>query len=254
MKIEKYVKDKQNKYKVLIDGENYVLYDDVIIKYQLLMKHELTKSEFDEIIKFNSELVSYYESIKYISKKLRSKKEVIEFLHKKDISDNVIKSTIKRLEENKFLNEEIYLKAYINDQINLTTKGPKRIMKELLKLGLPEELILDKLNSISNDVWIDKIENYVEKKIKTNHSSSSNMLKIKITNDLINQGFDKEDIVGIINKYDIIDEDILKHEYEKAKKTLSKKYEGYELEMKIREKLYRKGFSISSIKENYYEE
>ena len=64
--------------------------------------------------------------------------------------------------------------------------------------------------------------------------------------------YDKEIIMPIINNYEIDDHEVYKHEYEKAKRQLEKKYEGYELERKIREKLYRKGFFYN--KEDFYEE
>ncbi len=254
MKIEKYVKDKQNKYKVTIDGEEYTLYDDVIVKYALLMKGDIDKHLFDEIIKVNDELKSYYDSIKYITKKLRSEKEIYEFLKKKEIDEDIIKKTIKRLKDNNFLNEDIYLKSYINDQINLSNNGPQKIKNNLLKLGLSEEDITEHLNRIDKGIWESKIDNYVAKKIKANHTSSAYMLKVKIQNDLINLGYDKELVLSVISKYDIIDNDILKKEMEKARRELSRKYSGYELEQKIKARLYRKGFNISLIEESSYEE
>lgn len=252
MKIGKYVKGKSNKYKVLIDDEPYVLYDDVIVKYGLIMKSDIDKTLFDEIIKYNHELDSYYMSIKYITKKLRSELEIREYLEKKEIPKDVLEITIKRLKDNRFINDDLFVKAYINDQINLSNNGPKKIKSNLLKLGIVEELIDEYLKKIDNGIWNEKIDKYVSKKISTNHKSSSRILKMKITNDLVNLGYDKEDITVIVNKYDIIDIDIKKKEYEKAKLQLSKKYSGYELERKIMERLYRKGFHVS--REDFYEE
>lgn len=83
MKIQKYIKDKQNKYKVVIDDEDYILYDDVIIKYNLLLTSEISESEFKEIISYNDELKSYYDSIKYINRRLRSEKEMRDYLEKR---------------------------------------------------------------------------------------------------------------------------------------------------------------------------
>lgn len=244
MKIEKYVKDKNNKYKIYIDGESFTLYDDVIVKYQLIMKSDITKKELDEVLDFNEKMTSYYDSIKYINKKLRSEKEIREYLTKKEVSNSNIEETIKRLKENKFLNEEIYLKSYINDQINLSNNGPYKILKNLIKLGFDESDINERLNKVPYEVWNERIDKYVSKKIKLNHTSSKNMLKMKITNDLINLGYEKENIISIINNYDIIDKDIYKSEYEKAKRQLEKKYSGYELDRKIKERLYRKGFNV----------
>lgn len=254
MKIEKFVKDKQNKYKVTIDGEDYVLYDDVIVKYELICKKDIDKQQFDEIICLNNELKSYYDSVKYITKKLRSEKEIYEYLHKRDISEEIINKTIKRLRENNFINEEIFLKAYINDQINLSNNGPKKIRNSLLNLGIEEYLVDDALSKISTSVWTHKISKYIEKKIKINHTSSEYLLKAKITKDLINLGYDSDVINQEISKCAIIDTDILKREMEKARRELSRKYSGYELEQKIRARLYRKGFKVPRTGEDTYEE
>ena len=122
----------------------------------------------------------------HINKKLRSEYEIRDYLTKKEISKENIDETIKRLKENNFINESIYLKSYINDQINLTNNGPRKIEKNLIKLGLKEEDIKEKLEQISIDTWESRIDKYVSKKIKTNHKSSKNMLKMKIINELIN--------------------------------------------------------------------
>ena len=254
MKIEKYIKDKSNKYKIIIDGETYTLYDDVIVKYQLIMKETISKKELDEVLDFNEKMSSYYDSIKYINKKLRSELEIRQFLTKKEVSNANINETVNRLKENKFINEEIYLKSYINDQINLSNNGPHKIISNLIKLGFHEEEIKERLDKIPYEVWNERIDKYVSKKIKLNHKSSKNMLKMKITNDLINLGYDKELIVSIINNYDIIDKDIYKVEYEKAKKQLEKKYSGYELDRKIKERLYRKGFNVMENMGGNYED
>ena len=39
----------------------------------------------NDLVLYNDELLSYYESIKYITRKLRSEKEIREYLKKKDI-------------------------------------------------------------------------------------------------------------------------------------------------------------------------
>ena len=247
MKIKKYKKDKSNKYKVLIDDEEIVLYDDIIIKYNLLMKSEIDVSTYNEMIKENSLLLGYYEAIKYITKKMRSKKEIEEYLIKKGLNSKEIKETIKKLEDNKFINEDIYLKAYINDQINLTNNGVNKIKKNLLKLGLDNNKIDDYLSKIDECIFLDKIDKYIEKRIKFNKNTSSYMLKNKIIIDLVNLGFNKEDIVSELNKFEIDDKEAYNHEYEKIKKSLEKKYSGDELKFKIREKLYKKGFRYNEI-------
>ena len=250
MKIEKFIKDKTNKYKVIIDSDEYKLYDDTIIKYHLLTKKDINKKELDEVLSYNEELTSYYESIKYINRKMRCEKEIREYLKKKDISKDIINKTIKLLYDNKFLNDELYLKAYINDKINLSHEGPIKIKKELINLGYDEESINDQLNTISSDIWNDRIDSIISKRINTNKKDSAYMLKNKIIIYLVNLGYYKEDVLSILNRYDIIDKEIYEKEKEKAYNQLSKKYSGYELDKRVKMKLYQKGFKGSG---NYEE-
>ena len=247
MKIKKYTKDKGNKYKVLIDDINYTLYDDVIVKYSLLLKDEISEKELNAIVEENDKLSSYYDSIKYITKKMRSKLEIKEFLRKKMVNEKVIDETIKKLEENHFLNEELFIKAYVNDQINLTNNGKNKILKGLVKLGIDNDQASTYLDNIDNEVFMSKIDKYVDKKISTNKNSSIYMLKNKIMTDLINLGYEKSDIVEVLNSKEINDDEAKKREYEKIKRSLEKKYSGDVLEYKIREKLYRKGFRSNEI-------
>ena len=247
MKIKKYTKDKGNKYKVLIDDINYTLYDDVIVKYSLLLKDEISEKELNAIVEENDKLSSYYDSIKYITKKMRSKLEIKEFLRKKMINEKVIDETIKKLEENHFLNEELFIKAYVNDQINLTNNGKNKILKGLVKLGIDNDQASTYLDNIDNEVFMSKIDKYVDKKISTNKNSSIYMLKNKIMTDLINLGYEKSDIVEVLNSKEINDDEAKKREYEKIKRSLEKKYSGDVLEYKIREKLYRKGYRSNEI-------
>lgn len=246
MEIKKYKKDKNNTYKVFIDDEVITLYDDVIIKYNLLLNNEIAKHKFDEIIEYNDFLDGYYKSIKYINKKLRTELEIRKYLNKLEIKSNEIDKIIKLLYKDGYLNKEIYLKAYINDQYNLTSNGPEKIKKDLINLGYSNEEIVYYLYKLDWDIRIEKILN---KKIKQNHRLSNNSLKTKLLNDIIKLGYEKESILYYLERQVFnSDESILIHEYNKIKNKYIKKYEGNELEFKIINYLYKKGFNIEDIK------
>ena len=157
MHIQKYKKDKSNKYKVYIDDDEYTIYDDVIIKYNLLCKKEITEEELKEVLTTNDEYTSYYLCIRYINTKIRSEKEINEYLKKKDISNDIIDKTIDRLKHNSFINDEIFAKAFINDKINLSYEGPKKIKEVLIKNNIDNKIIDTYLDKITYDVWISKL-------------------------------------------------------------------------------------------------
>jgi len=247
MKIERFKKDKNNLYKVYFEDDLEVsLYDDVIVKYNLLVNKEMDKKKFDEIIKYNDLLNGYYKSIKYINKKLRTELEIEKYLKKLDIKQSNINKIIELLKKDGYLNNEIYIKAYISDQYNLTNNGLLKIKKDLINLGFEEKDFNEVLNNFN---WNYKIDKIIDKKLKINNKLSTNALKSKILNDIIKLGYQKEDVVDKLENINFNDDTAnLKRELLKIKNKYSKKLNGYELEYKIINYLFKKGYNIEDIK------
>lgn len=242
MKIDKYKYLKDSKYEVIINNKKYTIYEDIILKNELLLKKEISKRELDLLLEENSFYEAYYKSIKYINLKLRTKKEIEDYLKRNEFDKKTISSVITRLEEEKYLDDDIYSKAYIHDQIVLKLVGPNKIKKDLIKLKIKEDIIDKNIIIYTKDIELEKLEKLISKAINTNKNKSSYMLKNKILTDMINRGFTKEYIEEILNNKSIDDADIYQKEYDKLYNKLSKKYQDKELEYKIKQKLYQKGF------------
>lgn len=249
MKIKSYKKGKNNQYKIFLENNSELtLYDEIILKYNLLLKKELTKKEVVEIIKENQHLSCYFTALSYLNYKSRSKKEIREYLKKKNYSSQDIENAIKLLEEKKLINESEYLKLYIRDQVHLTNNGPKKITRKLIDLGFLEEEIQEELFKISKEVWKEKLEKIITKKIKANKKDSVNKAKDKIVIYCLNEGFQKEDILAILDTYEVPENtSALEKEALKLYKKLSIKYQGSELIYQIKGRLFRKGFSYEEI-------
>lgn len=254
MKINKYIKLRDNRYKIYFDDIDVSIYDDIILEFGLLTKKEIDENTFNKMMEANDRLKYYYMAVKYINRRLRSEKEIREYLYKYIKDYKQINEIVDKLYKNKLLNDELFTRAFVLDAINLGNDGRKKIEKKLYEHGIKKEYIDNALDTIDDSVFREKADHYIEKKIKFNHNSSKYQLINKIKVDLINLGYDKEMIESLLNNYDIIDDDIQKKEYEKAKRILEKKYTGKELERKIRERLYRKGFRNIHIGDDFYEE
>lgn len=255
MKIIKYTKLKGNKYSVVIDDLTIKLYDDVIVKFELLRSKEIDKKTFNEIISYNDKMEAYYKALKYITKKLRTEKEVFLYLEK-DYDKQVIDDTIIKLKECGYLNREYYLKCYLSDQISIHLVGPNKIKKDLLKLGYIEEEISLLINEIDDDIWFLKIEKIVRKKINSNKKLGNNKLREKLIFDLCNLGFYKWMVEDVISRSEFKDSsNILEREYNKIYNRLSKKYEGSNLNYQIKVRLIQKGFEcyeVDSFLQKYF--
>lgn len=240
-KIMKYKKKNNNMYEITLSNGKYDIYDDVILKYNLLLKKEINDNELNEIIEYNKYYTCYYKAISLINIKLRTEKELINKLN--DFDKNSIDFTITKLKENNYLNEDLYINSYINDQINLKLIGQNKIISDLKILGFNDMIINKYLSNYDNNIFLDKIRKIITKKVNSNHNYSGNFLKQKIINYLLINGFDINDINKVIKEYDFYDNNnIYLKEYNKLKSKLAKKYNGEELEYQIKSRLYKKGF------------
>lgn len=243
MKIQGYKYLGNSKYKVIINNEEYTLYEDIILKYDLLIK-DVNEKDLAKFLEENRRYEAYYIALKYIKTKLRTRKEIEEYLSKKDYNDFDIDYAVAKLEQEKYIDERVYAKSYILDAINLKNIGPNKIVMELTNLGIDKNIVLDELSIFTNYIEEEKVYKYIEKSIKNNHNKSSYILKNKIKQNLINLGYNPNIINKYLNEYNIDDNEIYQKELEKVRSKLSKKYTGKELEYKIKQNMYRKGFKV----------
>ena len=242
MIIKKYKYIGKNKYELTIDDENKVFYEDIILKYNLLLKKEITKKELESLIKENEFYEIYYKGIEILNRRKKTKKELKESLKKYYDNETQINKAIERIDKEGYINNKDYSRSYIFDSMKFKNYGPYKIKRQLLDLGVEENIIDEELKVFTKDIIDEKIKKHINKKVKTNTNKSERNLKEKIIQSLISDGYQKEDIIRNLNNISFDDSTIEKKEYEKLYKKLSNKYSGKELELKLKQKMYQKGF------------
>lgn len=242
MRILKYKKMSNGKYKLYLDnGTDLLLYEDVILKYNLLLTKNIDNN-IEEINKYNLECDCYYVALKSLNSRFKSVKELRDFLLKKEYPQDFVDKSIDKLIRQGYLNDRSFSKSFINNQIITTNKGPNKIRSELIKRGISKEIIEEEVLVFSVELQKEKIDKTINKMIKLNKTRGGIVLKKKIYNDLIQLGYDNFLINDCLNHFDFSNtSDIATKEYNKLYKKLSKKYSGKELDYKIKEKLFQKG-------------
>ena len=144
MKILKYKKKKNGQYELQLEsGEVFVLYEEVILKFELLLKKDFPFDEKESILLCNQEYDVYYVALKALKNRFRSVKDLKELLLKKEYPVEYVEKAIDKLLKQGYLNDQSFAKAYINNQMITSSKGPRKIEKELLDKELPIDLILN---------------------------------------------------------------------------------------------------------------
>lgn len=247
MEIMSFKRKKGSVYEIELNtGEKHKLYDDVILKYELLLNRKISQKILDDVLGENALLDAYFRALKYISIKMRTEIEIEEYLKRYDYQDREITYAVERLKKEGAIDNKRYVAAYINDALLLSLDGPKKIKVSLGKLGIGDYLIDSVLEGVSDSEWKSRIEKVVLKKAKVNKDSEK-MFKLKTTNALVALGYPIELIKSVIDDFKLNTEDAFLKEAEKVYRKLEGKYEGTELELRFKSKMYAKGYEGDKI-------
>ena len=242
MIINKFTKMKDGMYKLKLDDEIEVkLHEELILKYDLLITKNISESLLLDLEKENIKYEAYNLALKYLKNRQRCNNEIRTYLKSKGISNENIDSVIEILKKQGYLNDEVYITSYINDRIYLSSDGPLKIKKYLTDMNLDSNLVDEKLLIFTEELEKERISKLIKRLEKNNKKGEYNF-KLKVKTYLTNLGYHTEYINYLLNNYKIDDTDLRQKEYDKLYKKYSKKYSGYELEYKIKQGLYQKGF------------
>jgi len=247
MNIEKFEKINKNEYKLfLANGKEISLYDDIILKYDLLITKKMDSTTLKKVLKENDEKKAYFLALKKINRKMQTEYEIKKYLQDKDINEKIIDNVIKDLKTQKYLDDFHYVETFINDSIRLSNNGPLKIKKSLLNKGINSSIIDSYLNKISDKVWTQKTKKLIDKKAL--HSKDSKYIfTLKMSNNLKTLGYLSEHFTCNFENININTKNNFKEKATKEWTKLSKKYSDKDLIYKFKNSMYQKGFNIEDI-------
>lgn len=249
-------KKNTERYNIFLDygkGEEYAFSvdEDVFIKFNLKKGLELDEFALMEINYQDDIRKAYNDAVHFLSRKMRTEFEVRKFLQEKEVEEPIIQEVIHKLYEYKFLNDEEYALAFVRTQMNTTDKGVDVIRRELLEKGINPQLIVQALEEYPLERQITKAKELLEKSLQKKSKDSERILKQKSEQALLRKGF-PFDVISIAmeeyeGKKDEVEEmEALRYQGEKAHRKYSG-LNGFEYQQKMKQALYRKGFSFDLI-------
>ena len=248
MKIKRIVKLKREMYDVLFDdGQSIKVHEESLVRYVLIPGKELDESEFNEIVQNIQYDQAYVAAIKYISYKIRSVKEMFDYLNE-DYEVDIIRQTVYRLENEGYLNDENYAKALRNTLLNTTDKGPGHLKRELKKHDIKESVILNETEAFDDLIDAERMNKLKDKFLRT-HRGSYVQFKQKLREKLTLRGYSGHHF-EMIDFNDDYDEDAyFEKDFEKYYNKYKKKESGFKLKQKMIAALMGKGYAYEKISE-----
>ncbi|RJQ36033.1 hypothetical protein C4559_05525 [Candidatus Microgenomates bacterium] len=94
-----------------------------------------------------NEFEKYYNySLRYLTIRSRSEKEIRDYLKKKKVSPETIEKITSKLKEHNFINDEEFAKWWIGQRISFKQRAFKVIKIELQQKGITSEIIEDQIS------------------------------------------------------------------------------------------------------------
>lgn len=244
MTIKMFKMKQKGLYELVMDnGKIYSFYEEIILKYELLLSKKIDDKLLPSLLEENKKYECYYKGLERLNKKAETKSSLTRYLLGKGYNDKEIEFVREKLESQGYLNDSNYASSYVNNKVLTTSWGKGKIKKQLLQKGVSENDCDNALESYSKDIELEKLVKRINKKIRSNHDKSNRVLKMRLESDLVSEGFSKELISKALSEADFSDDsEIAKRTYEKLLIKLGRKYEGRELEYKVKQKMTSLGF------------
>ena len=231
--------------------------EDVLIKYKLKKGMELDEFSVLEIHYQDDIRKAYNLAVSYLARRMRSEQEIRAYLKKKEVEEPVIQEVIHKLTAQKYIDDQEFANAYVRTQVSTTDKGPELILIELKEKGIGKNAADIAMEAFTLEHQLEKAVKLAKKYIGKNSRDSHRVMKQKLESLLIRKGYPFDIIHRAISELDVqeaSDEfEAIRYQWEKLHRKYSR-LEGAEYDRKMKQALYRKGFSFETIERFLAEE
>lgn len=148
----------------------------------------------------------YYNlSLRFLSYRPRSEKEIFEYLKKKSsnspsLTEEIINKILERLKEYKFVDDKAFSKFWIEQRAKFKRKPLRVIEFELKQKGISRDLIEDILSQLKDGKSFDLISatKLAEKKLDFYRNLDSKKRREKVMRYLLSKGFSYEIVKKVV--------------------------------------------------------
>ncbi|MCX7756835.1 MAG: recombination regulator RecX [candidate division WOR-3 bacterium] len=181
-----------NKVYLYLGGKYFSLINkNLLEKLGLESKSELTEDELNILLNKISEEKAKNYALRLLAFRPRSKKELEERLTNKGFTKETIDRVLQNLQAGELLSDYDYACSIVNHYLNFRLKGKKKIIYELRRRGISDDVITQVTKEISNEDEYQALKKLLEKKnlykIKDLKKLKARLLRSGYNLDVINK-------------------------------------------------------------------
>jgi len=192
-------KNNDQKVNVYVDGEYYnKLHLDTCVKYGIKAGKKVDLDDLHSIILESEKLLALNLCAKYVTGALKTRKQVRDYLKKKEFEDEIILHVLDKLTDYKYIDDKAYVSAYVASY--KSKFGKNKLIQNLRTKGVSQDVIDEYFdNLIDCDEDNDICYNIATKKARNMDLSDIKNVQ-KLNRFLVGRGFDFDEISNVINR------------------------------------------------------
>lgn len=228
--------------------------EDVLIKHELRKGMELEESMITKLKIVDTIQQAYSKAIHYLGYRMRTEKEMWDYLTKLEVDREHISKIINRLLDQQLLDDTEFANMFVRTRIRTTNKGPTLVKKELEEKGVSSSIANEVVKKYTYEIQYEKALKVAEKRMNRSNKNSFRKQSQQLQAYLMRNGFSQDVVRDVMVQIEgNIDSDeeweAISHQGERLIRKHEKKLKGYELLNKLKQDLYRQGFSREMIEQ-----
>ena len=253
IKINEVVKSKQGSYRIILnDNKELIVTEKTLINHHLYKDKELNKEEIRVLEKEGKVDVYVAKALRYINVKMRSERELFDYLRKDDLTAKDISLIINLLKEDGYVDDNLLAKLLVEEWSTYGLNGPLLIKRNLQNKGISKDIIEQVLRPYSPDMQkrrvIEDLESVSKFPLRKSYYKALQSMQSKYAR----KGFENELIQHVFNDNEDLVNNCIDEQFE-LKKTMAKlKVKAYN-PYQLKQQLHKLGFSQKAI-DSYNEE
>lgn len=187
---------------IFLDGEfAFSLDKELVLRLGLRENQTLTQEQVDEILKENELDKWYGRSLRFLSYRSRSEKEIIDYLKKNEVGETLSKLIIAKLIGYKLVDDAEFAKWLVEQRQGRSARGKRVIAQELKMKGIDKETITEVLDKGTSDASeLDNAVKIASGKFKLLKKETPQKRREKLAGFLLRRGFSWEIVNKVLKK------------------------------------------------------
>lgn len=172
----------------------FEMHSDIIVKNAIKLG-AIADEIFYSSVQESSEIIAFNICVKYISSRLKTEKQIKDYLYKHEYKKNTVDAVIEKLKNYGIVDDKIYAESYIKNNSNFSKN---KVKQKLMQAGVKNENFDEQICEIDD---VASCVKHAEKFFKNKEINKQNL--DKLIRRLSGMGYGWDTIKSVLNKLKI---------------------------------------------------